>query len=47
MKYAFGVAGVIGKTATGLPSAPGLDSAPVSPSNGCPAGDTLPAPAYR
>ena len=39
--------GVIWYTFTGLPLASGLDSFPVSPSNGWPDGDTLPASAYR
>jgi hypothetical protein len=43
MKYALGVDGVIGETVTGFPSAFGLVSFPVSPSYGCPAGETFPA----
>jgi hypothetical protein len=42
MKYAFGVDGVIGKTCTALPSEPGFDSVPASPSKGWPLGETLP-----
>ena len=43
MKYAFGVVGSILKTVTGWPVAEsGLDSLPVSPAYGWPAGETLP-----
>ena len=37
------MAGSISKTGTAAPEEPGFDSRPVSPSNGCPAGDTFPA----
>ena len=43
MKYALGVVGSILKTVTGWPEASGFDSVPVSPSNGCPVGDTFPS----
>ena len=37
--------GSILNTVNGGPEDAGLDSLPVSPSKGCPAGDTLPLPA--
>ncbi len=39
--------GSILNTANGGPADAGFDSLPVSPSNGCPAGDTLPLSPYR
>ena len=39
--------GSILNTVTGGPDDAGLDSLPVSPSYGCPAGDTFPLPVYR
>ena len=47
MKYALGVVGSILNTGNGGPEDTGLDSLPLSPSYGCPAGDTFPASLYR